>query len=82
MRIDANTLATLVVVACSVLGWLYTQLQATARRQRTELRWFRKMHGGRTRYIFRLEEELRERGIALPDKPKELVDAEKEEDGW
>ena len=80
--LDTNTLAAVTVLAFSIMTWLYTQLQSASRNQRQELRGRRKWDAGRTVYIFRLEEELRKRGIVVPPKPKELVEVEKEETDW
>lgn len=81
--IDTNTLAAATVLAFSILTWLYTQLQSASRNQRAELRGRRKWDAGRTVYIFRLEEALRERGVdPLPAKPNELIALEEEEADW
>ena len=80
--IDSNMLAALTVILFSVMTWLYTQLQSASRNQRNELRGRRRWDAGRTVYIFRLEEELRKRGIDIPDKPEQLTKFEKEEADW
>lgn len=80
--IDTNTLAALTILAFSIMTWLYTQLQASSRNQRAELRGRRRWDAARTVYIFRLEEEFRKRGIDIPPKPKDLIEQEKEEADW
>lgn len=80
--IDTNTLAAVTVLAFSIMTWLYTQLQSSSRNQRNELRGRRKWDAGRTVYIYRLEEELRKRGLDLPGKPEQLIEQEQEEADW
>lgn len=78
-QIDGNTVSAVLIAASGLLGWLYTQTQARSKEQRGELKWRRRLDGGKTRYVYRLENELDKRGIPLPEKPEELVVAEGEE---
>lgn len=79
MPVDGSTVSTVLIAAAGVLGWLYTQTQARSKEQRGELKWRRRLDSGRTRYIYRLEQELNKRDIPLPQKPEDLVEAEGEE---
>lgn len=79
--LDATTISTLLIGLSGLVGWLYTQTQSKSKDLRKELRWRRMLDSGKTRYIYRLEEELKKRDLALPEKPEELARAEKEDWG-
>lgn len=81
--IDGGVLSTVLVAAAGLLGWLYTQTKASSKEQRAELRWRREVDLLRGRRIRVLEQFISDKtDLVIPEKPLELVAAEKTGEEW
>lgn len=82
MKVDGAFVSTFLIVAFSLISWLFTQAQARTKSQRAELRHRRKFDLEKNLYIFGLEKSLTSNGILPPSKTKEFMDAEEEDKEW